>query len=216
MIEKIRIRNFKSLVDFQLELSVVTCLVGNNQSGKTNVLNVLDFMCKIASSSGDFSFAHEYVKENARFLTFKKDDSKGIFIDLKINGKWYEYAFNVPFSKKTMEMPSEVEKSLRNLSIFDEAGHNVFPDNMRTYVKGLLSREDQVICATHNPVFLNWLDDDVAKESVVLIFKDQEGKTGQTKYFSHPVTLKKLEVLGPGEVFLDTHTSDILLSKNKE
>ena len=30
------------------------------------------------------------------------------------------------------------------------------------------------------------------------------------RYFDHPVTLKKLKALVPGEVFVDTYTDDII------
>lgn len=44
MIQKIRIDNFKSLVDFELKLTAFTCLVGLNGAGKSTVLQALDFI----------------------------------------------------------------------------------------------------------------------------------------------------------------------------
>lgn len=44
MIREVRIDNFKSLVDFELNLTAFTCLVGLNGAGKSTVLQALDFI----------------------------------------------------------------------------------------------------------------------------------------------------------------------------
>lgn len=58
MIKSIWIDNFKSLVDFRLELSHFTCLVGLNGSGKSTVLQAMDFIAQLMS--GDL---HGWLKE---------------------------------------------------------------------------------------------------------------------------------------------------------
>lgn len=45
-ITQLRADNFKSLVDFDLRLSTFTCLVGLNGSGKSTVLQLLDFVAQ--------------------------------------------------------------------------------------------------------------------------------------------------------------------------
>lgn len=47
MIKSIWINNFKSLVDFELELSKFTCLVGLNGAGKSTVLQAMDFISQL-------------------------------------------------------------------------------------------------------------------------------------------------------------------------
>lgn len=44
MIEKITIRNFKSLADMTIDLDKFNCLVGMNGAGKSTILQVLDFI----------------------------------------------------------------------------------------------------------------------------------------------------------------------------
>ena len=58
MIKSIWIDNFKSLVDFKLELSHFTCLVGLNGAGKSTVLQSMDFIAQLMS--GDL---HGWLKE---------------------------------------------------------------------------------------------------------------------------------------------------------
>ncbi|MDD4837176.1 MAG: ATP-binding cassette domain-containing protein [Synergistales bacterium] len=47
MIKSISIKKFKSLVDMELELSDFTCLIGLNGSGKSTVLQAIDFIGQI-------------------------------------------------------------------------------------------------------------------------------------------------------------------------
>ena len=47
MIKSIWVDNFKSLVDFKLELAKFNCIVGLNGSGKSTVLQALDFVSQL-------------------------------------------------------------------------------------------------------------------------------------------------------------------------
>jgi AAA15 family ATPase/GTPase len=47
MITSIKIDNFKSLVDFELQLSKFNCLVGLNGAGKSTVLQAIDFLSQL-------------------------------------------------------------------------------------------------------------------------------------------------------------------------
>ena len=42
-ISRLEVENFKSLVDFRMDLVKFTCLVGLNGSGKSTVLQFVDF-----------------------------------------------------------------------------------------------------------------------------------------------------------------------------
>ena len=43
-IEQFKVNNFKSLVDFQLDMPKFTCLIGLNGAGKSTVLQFIDFL----------------------------------------------------------------------------------------------------------------------------------------------------------------------------
>ena len=47
MIKSIWVDNFKSLVDFELKLAKFNCIVGLNGSGKSTVLQALDFVSQL-------------------------------------------------------------------------------------------------------------------------------------------------------------------------
>ena len=58
MIRNIRIKNFKAIKDLTIELTPFTVLIGENSSGKSTVIQALDFLCSIASRDID-----EYLKD---------------------------------------------------------------------------------------------------------------------------------------------------------
>ncbi|WP_195475079.1 MULTISPECIES: AAA family ATPase [Bacteroides] len=57
MINKIRIRNFKSIVDLTLDLGRVNVIIGANGCGKTNILEAITF----ASMAGQDKLGNEYL-----------------------------------------------------------------------------------------------------------------------------------------------------------
>jgi len=69
---------------------------------------------------------------------------------------------------------------------------------------------------THSPMILNYLPDDVAKEAVLLLYKTANGFTRCTRYFDLTDTAKKLNALGPGEVFVDTDLTALIAQLEQE
>lgn len=57
MFKRLVVNNFKSLVRFSIEFSPMTVLIGNNASGKSTVLQALDFLCN--SVKEDFAIIIE-------------------------------------------------------------------------------------------------------------------------------------------------------------
>lgn len=89
--------------------------------------------------------------------------------------------------------------------LFDEIENGINPELMQKLVQLLLGAKRQVIVTTHSPLVLNYLPDEVAKEAVLLLFRNSAGHTKVVRLFDLPSTQKKLTLLGPGEVFVDTN-----------
>ena len=89
--------------------------------------------------------------------------------------------------------------------LFDEIENGINPELMQKLVQLLLGAERQVIVTTHSPLVLNYLPDEVAREAVLLLFRNSAGHTKAVRLFDLPSTQKKLTLLGPGEVFVDTN-----------
>ena len=89
--------------------------------------------------------------------------------------------------------------------LFDEIENGINPELMQKLVQLLLGAKRQVIVTTHSPLVLNYLPDAVAREDVLLLFRNRAGHTKSVRLFDLPSTQKKLTLLGPGEVFVDTN-----------
>lgn len=102
--------------------------------------------------------------------------------------------------------------------LFDEIENGLHPEIIEFLLKKLREAKQQVVVTTHSPVILNYLDDEAAKEGVVLLYKTPEGYTQVTRLFDVPAMAKKLEVMGPGEAFADTDFTKLTakLTKSKK
>lgn len=93
--------------------------------------------------------------------------------------------------------------------LLDEIENGVHPETLAKLVRYLADAPIQVIATTHSPMMLNYLTDEQAEESVILLYRNSEGRTRSRRYFDLPSARKKLGVLGPGEVYVDTSVEQI-------
>lgn len=97
----------------------------------------------------------------------------------------------------------------RSCVLFDEIENGINPELVERLMALLLKAQRQVIVTTHSPMILNYLPDDVAREAVVLLYRNAEGHTKAVRLFDLPSTQEKLRLLGPGEVFVHTRLEDL-------
>ena len=95
------------------------------------------------------------------------------------------------------------------LLVFDEIENGINPELVEFVINLLVETEQQVIVTTHSPMILNYLDDEVAKSGVIYLYKTNEGFTRSIPFFSIPSLQKKLELMGPGEAFVDTNLLEL-------
>jgi len=91
--------------------------------------------------------------------------------------------------------------------LFDEIENGVNPalvEQLVDFLVGLGQKGKQIVVTTHSPVILNFLEDAVARDAVVFLYKTKRGHTRACRFFDQPETRQKLDLLGPGEVFVDT------------
>jgi predicted ATPase len=98
---------------------------------------------------------------------------------------------------------SEIQTDHRFL-LFDEIENGINPELVEFVLDTLASAPQQVLVTTHSPLILNYLEDEVAKEGVVYLYKTRNGRTQATRFFEIPSVAEKLTVMGPGEAFADT------------
>lgn len=95
-------------------------------------------------------------------------------------------------------------KSDHPLVLLDEIENGINPEIIEKLVDALVTSHQQIIVTTHSPMILNYLEDDVARESVQYIYKNTAGMTRVRRFFNIPYIGKKLEFMGAGEAFVDT------------
>ncbi len=74
----------------------------------------------------------------------------------------------------------------------------------------------QVFVTTHSALLLNYLSDQAARESVVMLYKDGNGYTRAKRFFELPAKEKELEFLGAGQVMSKTNLLELADSLAKK
>ncbi len=87
--------------------------------------------------------------------------------------------------------------------LFDEVENGVNPEITEALVDALVSSSKQLLVTTHSPLVLNYLEDEIARQSVLLIYKLPNGVSRAIRLFDVPMAAERLECLSPGESMLD-------------
>lgn len=93
--------------------------------------------------------------------------------------------------------------------LFDEIENGINPELIEYLIDHLVNADHQILVTTHSPMILNFLDDDIAKKGVTYLYKSEKGHTKSVRLFDIPSMAKKLDFMGPGEVFIDTDLTNL-------
>ena len=94
--------------------------------------------------------------------------------------------------------------------LFDEIEDGLNHEVMEFLMDEIVNSSQQVFFTTHSPMILNFLEDDVARKAVMLVFRDKSsGKTQVCRFFDIPQIQERLEYMGPGEVFANVNLKDL-------
>ncbi|NIG21256.1 AAA family ATPase [Pantoea sp. Al-1710] len=105
---------------------------------------------------------------------------------------------------RILAVMAQVESKESSLLLLDEIENGINPQIIEKLVDALVTAKTQVIVTTHSPMILNYLEDDVARKGVQFVYKSPQGHTRIRPFFSIDRINEKLEVMGPGEAFIDT------------
>jgi len=98
----------------------------------------------------------------------------------------------------------------QNFLLLDEIENGINPELIEFLMDSLVEAPLQVLVTTHSPMVLNYLEDDIAAQGVVYLYKDEDGKTQAIRFFDIPSMREKLTVMGPGEAYEDTLLIELL------
>jgi len=92
-----------------------------------------------------------------------------------------------------------------SILIFDEIEDGINQEFVEKLVDILVDSSHQTIVATHSPLLLNYLDDEIAKKSILFVYKTRDGSTKIVNFFDAIAKHKdmsehELDMFGPGEV----------------
>ncbi len=86
MLKRIKIQGYKSLVDLELNLTPLAVLIGPNASGKSNFLDALQLLSRIATyQTLEEAFDHPYRGHPLESFTFGEEGIKGILKKDKVS-----------------------------------------------------------------------------------------------------------------------------------
>lgn len=97
----------------------------------------------------------------------------------------------------------------RSLILLDEIENGINQEIVERLVDTLVASHQQLFVTTHSPLVLNYLSDDVARQSVQFIYKTPEGESRIRRFFDIPRIEEKLRVMGPGDAFVDTNLVEL-------
>ncbi len=121
MLKKIRITNFLSCKDTEMELDNVTALIGRNAAGKTNILKAIQWCAQFAVGNALF---YEY---------FSKFDVLRIECDIEflINNKAFKYKIKI--TKESQAQDKDIEL-LENLLCYENGRWGLIAERSNDYV----------------------------------------------------------------------------------
>ena len=178
-ISRREVENFKSLVNFEMDLPKFSCLIGLNGAGKSTVLKFTGFLSQLV-----------------------RGDMKGWLAEQK----WQPADLKSKLTKKVnithcVSFCDEQGKPVGRWKA-------VYSPSKNRCTRERIDLRDFVLMTT-SPMILNFLEDDVARKGVIYLYKTAMGVTKPIPFFSIPSVQKKLDFMGPGEAFVDTNLTEL-------
>lgn len=101
------------------------------------------------------------------------------------------------------------QRSIARFQLFDEIENGVNPEITEKLMDSFTSSPQQTLVTTHSPMVLNYLDEELAIESIIFVYKQKNGITRAKHLFEIPIAKAKLEELAPGEVMVDLYLEEV-------
>lgn len=102
-----------------------------------------------------------------------------------------------------------------SLILLDEIENGINQELIQKLVNVLLRCPQQILITTHSPLVLNFLSEEEAKAAVQFVYKSSVGETKLRRFFEIPKVLEKLELMGPGDAFVDTNLVQLSIESNQ-
>lgn len=177
--------------------------------GIRNALMEIARMCK--KTEGETYMKNEFLRTVQYF-------NKNI-VEIELNEKKDNFSFVMKDKRKIpAESAGNLIKMITQLAVFKKTNVSVLysrvlcdfasPDNIAKLMKFMEEhlQSCQLILTTNNPVFVNYIPEDKAKDAIILIYANKDsGLIRSVPFLKLKETSAKYGVLGAGEIFADTN-----------
>lgn len=129
MFNRFYINNFKSLRNFEIYLSSLTALVGDNSVGKSTFLQAMDFMIKSVQEDFDVILERQGLKLNDILSKYTNDDKVMLECDVTVkehNIRWTILLRYDEMASKTMLLEESIEDIDSGETLLDYVSGNRF------------------------------------------------------------------------------------------
>lgn len=94
----------------------------------------------------------------------------------------------------------------KSILLFDEIENGINQELIGRLMEFLVTKftDKQVFVTTHSSLVLNYLSDEAVRDGVILIYRDELGRSLGCKFFKIPAVEEKLSYLNAGQVMADT------------
>jgi predicted ATPase len=117
MLKRVKIQGYKSLVDVEVELQPLTVLFGPNAAGKSNFLDALQLISRLATSKKlSDAFEPPYRGTVLESFTFGPQGIEGLLKQEKVS---FSLEVDIEFSKKTLETAKQYFHNIKNTVVGD-------------------------------------------------------------------------------------------------
>ena len=181
---------------------------GLDQSERDKLLHALNAfyprLTRVGARSGKYGWKRLFASE--KYIEEIESDSRHIndgFLRLVAI-----IAQTVATRRQSVQIPpsqlsSESPQKEYQFILLDEIENGINPELVERLIKYLLTVRQQIFFTTHSPIILNYLSDEVARESVFLIYRGPTGGSSCVRLFELPELAESLTTMGPGEAYMD-------------
>jgi len=100
MIKKLKVKNFRSLKDFEIEFGKFNVLVGKNASGKSNILDCLNFLREVIEVSLARAIENRRVYRGYEDIVYSSDSDNIISVEVEVEIDGKNVLYHISFSGK--------------------------------------------------------------------------------------------------------------------
>lgn len=173
------------------------------------------FLCQLSNEQNEIisnQLRHLFKKFNTYKITTNESGWKELFIS-ESNLKHDTQIESNHISDGLLRLLAIFSQLQTDYSVllFDEIENGINHEFMEYTIDEMITSQKQIIFTTHSPMMLNYLEDDIALQSVIYIKNnDETGITSACNFFETPEVKAKLDYMGPGEIYANVDLKEVL------